>query len=63
MTVSRSFAQPINVLLIFDIHDLNRALFLNARFHSVLSFLFAAAAKRSIVPFTTICALLSSHKS
>ena len=35
-------------------HDLIGALFLNTISFWTLSFLFAAAAKRSIVPFTTI---------
>ena len=47
-----------NVLLIFEMYDLNGALFLNATSFSALSFLFAASAKRSIVHFTTIYASL-----
>ena len=44
-------------------HDLNGALFLKATFFSVLSLSFAAAAgRRSVVPFTAICASLQSHK-
>ena len=58
MTVSRSFPLPINVLLIFEMNDLNGALFLNATFFSALSLSFAAAAKRLIVPYTTIYASL-----
>ena len=58
MTISRSYALSINVLLIFEMHDLYKALFLNATSLSVLSFSFAAAAKRSIVLFTTIYASL-----
>ena len=60
-TISRS-ALYVNVLLIFEMHDLNGGLFLNATSLSGLSFSFAAAAKRSIVPFTTIYASLLSHK-
>ena len=54
MTISRSSALSINVLLIFEMHDLNGALFLNTTFFSALSFSFAAAAKSSNVPFATI---------
>ena len=50
MTIS---ALSINVLLVFEMHDLNGALFLNATAFSALSFSFAAVVKRSIVPFTT----------
>ena len=40
-------------------HNLNGALFLKATFFSVLSLSFAAAAgRRSVVPFTAICASL-----
>ena len=52
MNISRSSALSINTL--FEMHDLNGALFLNATFFSALSFLFAVAAKGNIVPFTTI---------
>ena len=45
MTVSRSSALRINVLLILDIHNLNVALFTNAKSFSALSFSFAGAAK------------------
>ena len=48
MTISRSSVLCINVLLIFEMHDLNGA----------SSFSFAGAAKRSIVPSTTIYASL-----
>ena len=48
MTKWRSSALSINVLLTFEMDDLNEALFLNAAFFSALSFSFAAAAKRSI---------------
>ena len=58
MTISRSSALFVNVLIIFEIHDLNGALFLNATSFSALSFSFAAAAKISIVPFTTVYASL-----
>ena len=54
MTISRSCALSVSVLLIFEIHDLNGAPSLNATSSSALSRLFAAAAKRSIVPFTAI---------
>ena len=53
MNISRSFALTINELLIADMNDLNGVLFLNISF-SVLLFLFAKAAKRSIDPFTII---------
>ena len=53
MTISRSFALSITVLLLFEMHDLNGALFPKAKSFSVLSFSLAAAAERSIVPFTT----------
>ena len=61
--MSRFSALSVNVLLTFEmldveIHDLNGALLLSAISFSVLSFLFAAAAKRSIAPFTTIYAAL-----
>ena len=62
MTISRSPALAINVLLIFEMHDLNEALFLNTTSFPALSFSFAAAAKISIVPFTAIYASLQySH--
>ena len=51
MTISRSFTLPINVMLIFEMHDVNGALFLNATFLSALLFSFAAAAKISIACF------------
>ena len=54
MAISRSSALSINALLIFEMHDVNGALFLNATFSSALSFSLVAAATRSIVPFTTI---------
>ena len=54
MTISRSSALSINVLLVFEMHDLNGSLFLNATFCSALSFSFEAASKRSIAPFTAI---------
>ena len=56
MTISRSSALSVNVLLIFKMHDLNEVLFLDRTW--VLSFSFAAATKTSIVPFTTIYASL-----
>ena len=37
MTVSRSFALPMNVLLIFDMHDLNEALFFDTTPFCVIS--------------------------
>ena len=55
MTMSRSSALSLSALLIFEMHDLNRAVFL---IETALSFSFAAAAKRSIAPFTTIYASL-----
>ena len=60
--MSRSSALPINVPLIFEMHDLNGALFLSATFFSALSFSFAAAAYISIVLFTTIYESLESNK-
>ena len=54
MTISRSSALSLNVLLIFEMHDLNGALFLYTTSFSALSFSLTAGAKRSIVPFTTI---------
>ena len=54
MIISRSSEFSINVLFTFEIRHLDGALFLNATFSSALSFSFAASAKRSIVPFTTI---------
>ena len=48
MTTWRSSAMSINMLLTFEMDDLNEALLLNATFFSALSFSFAAAAKRSI---------------
>ena len=52
MSLSRSSTLSINVLLIFEMNYLNRALFLYALSFSALPFSFAAAAaaaKRSIV--------------
>ena len=63
MTISRSSAFSINVLLIFHMNNLNGALFFNTNSFSVLLSLFAAAAKISIVPFSKIYGLLYSHKS
>ena len=57
MTISGSSALSINVLSIFEMHDLNGALFFNVTFFSALS-CFCSRAKRSVVPFTTIYALL-----
>ena len=51
MTISRSFTLLINVMLIFEMHDVNGALFLNATFLSALLFSFAAPAKISIACF------------
>ena len=45
MTISRSSTLSVNVMLIFDLHDLNCALFLDAATFSALSFLFAAVKK------------------
>ena len=58
MIISKSSAFSINVLLIFEMHYLNGAWFLNATSFSALSFSFGAAAKSYIVPFTTIYASL-----
>ena len=63
MTISRSSAFSINALLIFYMNNLNGALFFNTNSFSVLSSLFAAAAKISIAPFSKIHGLLYSHKS
>ena len=51
----------MNTLLIFEIHHITGTLFSYAIFLSALSFSFAVAAKRSIVPYTTINALILSH--
>ena len=56
MTILKSSAFSISVSLIFDIHELNRVLFLNATSFYNFLFLFKTAAKRSIAPFTTIYA-------
>ena len=53
MTILQSPALPINMLLIFDMHHLNRALFLNVTSLHAFSFSLPAAAKRSIAPFKT----------
>ena len=58
ITISRSSPLSINVLLIFEMHDLNGELFLNATSFTTLWFSFAAVAKRSIVLSTTIYASL-----
>ena len=52
MTISRSYALPINLLLIFDMPDLNDALSLSTKL-SLLSHFVYNDTKRSIVPFTT----------
>ena len=44
MTVLRSSALSIRVLLIFEMHDLNGVLLVNATSFSTLKFSFAAAA-------------------
>ena len=51
MTLSGSSALSINVLLIFDMHDLKGVLFLNATNFCVLSFSLATASERSIALF------------
>ena len=58
MSISRSSVLSINVLLIFDMHGRNGALFLNSNSFYALSFSFPGAAKISIVPFTTVHASL-----
>ena len=63
MNISRFSQCSIKLFLIFDMHDLNAALFLNATSFSALSFYFAAASKRLVVFFTAIHASLYSHKS
>ena len=45
MTISRSSALPINLLLIFDMPDLNDALSLSTKSFSALSFLFTGTLK------------------
>ena len=51
----------MNALLIFDMHDMNGALFLKANF---LIFLLALSVPvKLILPFTTIYASLQRHKS
>ena len=49
MTISRSSALSINVLLTFEMHDLDGALFLNATFFLTLLFSFKAEGKRSLI--------------
>ena len=61
MTVSKSSALSINVLLIFDMHDLNGELFLNVATFSALIISFATSPVKSIFPFTTIYSLLWSQ--
>ena len=57
LAISRSSALSTNVLLIFDLHDLNGALFYS-------SFLFVQLFKAlPILCFTAICASLQLHKS
>ena len=55
MGISRSFVLSINVLLGFYKHDLIKTLLNATSFHALPILLAAAAAKRSIVLFTTIC--------
>ena len=52
MTISRSSVLPINVLLIFDMHNLNATSF------SALSFLFVATTKTPTAASTIIYASL-----
>ena len=49
--MSRSSVLPINVLLIFDMHDLNDALFLKVSFCFLLVFIMPTALT---LPLTTI---------
>ena len=65
MTISRcsAFSINVNVLLAFDKHGLNGALFSDATSFSALSPWFPGAAEVSIVPFTTIYPSLQGHKS
>ena len=58
MPMSRSSALSVNVMVMFEMHDLNGALFLNAIFFWALSSPFTAVAKSSIVTFTIIYASL-----
>ena len=59
MTISTSSALPMNVLLIFVMHDLNGALFFNAT--SFCSISVFAVALTFILPFTTQCIQRSNH--
>ena len=63
MAVSRSSELSIKVLPIFEMHGLNGSLLSDATFSSALLFSFASSPKTSIVPYTTIYALLSPHQS
>ena len=54
ITISRSYSFSINVLLMFEMQDLNRTLFSDEISFSTFSSSLAAAAKRSIFSFTTI---------
>ena len=60
LTISRP-ELPINVLLIFDMHYLNKALVLMVNVLSLL--LLALVSVRLIIPLTTIYASLKSRKS
>ena len=61
ITISRSFALSINALLIFDMRDINEALFLKVGFLFLL--LLELVPVTLIIPFTTVYASLYSHKS
>ena len=56
MNISRSFALSINMLLIFDMHDLNGAILLNVGFLFLL--LTGLVPSRVTFSFTTIYASL-----
>ena len=60
ITTSKSSALSMNILLIFEMHETNGALFLEANFLSYVS-LFGSVTV--IFPFTTIYASLKSHRS
>ena len=61
MNVSRSTVLYINVLLIFNMHNLNSVLFLNENSFSALTLLFAAAAKEYCPFHDNICVTIITH--
>ena len=52
------YIKIFSIKLIFEMHDSNSALYLDATSVTASSFSIVAAAKRSVVPFTTIFASL-----